>query len=98
MAIVEESSGLLVGGQLGTWETGSVSGYDEMAMHEEGGFGEEINVDLKFSVVIPKIYPRCSVAGECVSAVQFNGFGAEQADFGLGAAVDLVRTRGEANV
>ncbi|KAE9378714.1 hypothetical protein N431DRAFT_477906 [Stipitochalara longipes BDJ] len=77
VAIVEEKSGMLVGGQLGSWETGSVSGYaDEMEEHkheEENGVREEISIDLKFEVTIPKIYPRCSVAGECV--LQWTWFG-----------------------
>jgi hypothetical protein len=75
VAIVEEKSGLLVGGQLGSWETGSVSGYetqdhenDRNSLHkQEDEMKEEIAVDLEFNVTIPKIYPRCAVAGECVS-------------------------------
>ena len=53
VVIVEESSDLLVGGQLGTWETESVSVFfDELEEHAEDWAREEGSVDLRFSVVI----------------------------------------------
>jgi hypothetical protein len=73
-AIVDTASMLIVGEQLGTWETGSVSGYEAHDLGDDsiGGNGDgevrgEMQVDLEFEVTIPKVYPRCAVAGECVS-------------------------------
>jgi hypothetical protein len=45
---------------LASFETDSVSGYSEKM-----GLGEM--VDMEFNITIPKLFSRCSVAGDCVS-------------------------------
>jgi hypothetical protein len=51
---------MLIGEPLASFETDSVSGYSEKM-----GLGEM--VDMEFNITIPKLYPRCTVAGDCVS-------------------------------
>jgi hypothetical protein len=69
-SIVDSGNSMIVGEQLGSWETGSVSGYERQDLeHDHHGFqggeeevGSRIAVYLEFNVMIPKIY-QCSVAG-----------------------------------
>jgi hypothetical protein len=57
---VDPKTLMLIGEPLASFETDSVSGYSEKI-----GLGEI--VDMEFNITIPKLYPRCTVAEDCVS-------------------------------
>jgi hypothetical protein len=58
LAIVDTKTLLLIGDALASFETDSASGFSK---------GEAM-VDMAFNITIPKLYPRCEVAGECVGS------------------------------
>jgi hypothetical protein len=60
LAIVDPKTLMLIGDPLASFEAESVSGCSEKM-----GLGEM--VDMEFNITIPKLFPRCSVAGDCVS-------------------------------
>jgi hypothetical protein len=57
LAIIDTQTQFIIGEPLASFETDSMSGY------EEG----KVLADMDFNITIPKLYPRCTVAGQCVS-------------------------------
>ncbi len=60
LAIVDPKTLMLIAELLASFEMDSVRGYAENL-----GLGEL--VDMEFNITIRKLYPRCAVAGDCVS-------------------------------
>lgn len=62
LAIIDTQTLFIIGEPLASFETDSMSGYGE----------GKVVADMDFNITIPKIYPRCTVAGDCVSLLIFN--------------------------
>jgi hypothetical protein len=66
--VIDSATNFVIGEPLASFETDSMSGYGK----------SKVVADMDFTVTIPKLYPRCTVAGECVrpsSPQRFDGFG-----------------------